>query len=59
LKKLHKFLKIDGPLRPFVILFFLETYIDLLIGALVNTENNYLFDTPANWGINGYLTISD
>jgi len=59
LKKLHSFFKINGPIRPFVILFFLETYIDLLIGALINTENNYLFDTPANWGVNGYLTISD
>jgi len=59
IKRLHDFLAIDGPLKPIFILFFLETYIDLLMGALINTENDYLFDVPANWGPNGYLNYSD
>lgn len=32
---------------------------DLLIGGLINTENDYLFDYPGNWGPNGELTKSD
>ena len=46
IKKLVRFMTIDGPLRPIIILFFLEAYLDLLIGGLINTENNYLIEIP-------------
>ena len=59
INKLYKFFSLDGPLRPVLILFFLEAYLDLLIGGLINTENSYLFDVAANWGPNGLLTFSD
>lgn len=52
-------LKIAGYVRSVVIIFYLEMYIDLLYGGLINTENDYLFDVPENWGPNGYLTTSD
>ena len=59
LRRLHRYLSLDGPLRPVIILFFVETYLDLFIGGLINTENNYLFNVRANWGWNGLLTHSD
>jgi hypothetical protein len=59
IKKLHKYLSLNGPLRPILILFFLETYLDLLIGGLINTENDYLFNVSGNWGINGNLSFGD
>jgi hypothetical protein len=59
IKKMYNYLAIDGPLKPIIILFFLETYLDLLIGGLINTENFYLFDVPSNWGWNGNLTFAD
>jgi len=46
IKKLVRLMTIDGPLRPILILFFLEAYLDLLIGGLINTENNYLTEIP-------------
>ena len=52
-------LKVDSPYRTLVMIFFLETYLDLLLGGLVNTENNYLFNYSGNWGPNGLLTVSD
>ena len=58
-RKLYNFFRIDGPLRPLIILFYLEGYLDLLIGALINTENDYLFLVSSNWGPNGNLTFSD
>ena len=59
LRRLRRYLSFEGPLRPVLILFFIETYLDLFIGGLINTENGYLFDVPANWGWNGLLTYSD
>ena len=59
IKKFYDYIKIDGPLRTVYLLFFLEMYIDLLVGGLVNTENSYLFDLPANWGVNGFLSWGD
>lgn len=50
---------IDGPLRPILVLFFLETYLDLLVGGLINRENDYLFDIPKNWGPGGNLEFGD
>ena len=57
-RKIYNFAKIDG-LRPMMILFMLEGYIDLLIGALINTENDYLFLVSENWGPDGNLNWSD
>lgn len=58
-KRVYVYLAIDGPLRPIIVIFFLETYMDLLIGALLNTENFYLLDVPSNWGPNGNLGFGD
>ena len=52
-------LKLDSPYRTLLMIFFLETYLDLLLGGLVNTENDYLLNNSANWGPNGLLTVSD
>jgi hypothetical protein len=30
-----------------------------MLGGLLNTENDYLLDDPANWGSRGLLTKSD
>jgi len=35
---------IESAYRTVMIIFFLETYLDLTIGGLVNTENDYLLD---------------
>ena len=58
-RKIYRLVKIDGSLKPIMILFMLEGYIDLLIGALLNTENDYLFLVADNWGPNGNLNYSD
>jgi hypothetical protein len=42
-----------------MIIFFLETYLDLFLGGMLNTENDYLLDNPDNWGRRGDLTFSD
>ena len=34
-------------------------YLDLTLGGLMCTENDYLLDDPANWGPRGFLTKSD
>jgi hypothetical protein len=39
--------------------FIYGTYIDLLISAFINTENEYLFDIPGNFGLDGNLNYSD
>ena len=59
MQKVINSIKVEGYVRSVVIIFYLEMYIDLLYGGLINTENDYLFDIPENWGPNGYLTISD
>ena len=59
LRRLYRYLSLDGPIRPVIILFFIETYLDLFIGGLINTENDYLFNVQANWGFNGLITYSD
>lgn len=59
MRKLYKYLSLNGPLKPILILFFIETYLDLLIGGLINTENDYLFNVSGNWGVNGYLSFGD
>ena len=35
------------------------TYLPLLVGALVNTENDYLLRIRANWGRSGHLNSDD
>ena len=59
LRKLYNFAKIDGPIKPILIIFMLEDYIDLLLGALINTENDFLFLVADNWGPYGNLNYSD
>lgn len=54
-----KFIRKDTLYRTIIVIFFLEVYLDLLLGGLLNTENDYLFADSANWGINGELTTSD
>ena len=54
-----RYLSLKTAYRTLLIIFFLETYMDLLLGGLVNTENDFLFDDPDNWGKYGALTWSD
>lgn len=56
---LLSFIKKETLYRTIIVIFLLEAYLDLLLGGLLNTENDYLFEDPANWGINGELTTSD
>jgi len=56
--KIYDWVKIDK-VSPVMILFMLEGYIDLLLGALINTENDYLFLVADNWGFGGNLNYSD
>jgi hypothetical protein len=58
-KKWMTYFYCETPYRTIVIIFFLETYIDLLLGGLVNTENEYLTTDANNWGPNGYMTKGD
>lgn len=46
-------------MRSVITIVYLETYIDFMIGGLVNTENDYTFNDIRNWGANGWLTYSD
>jgi hypothetical protein len=59
LRKLYRKVATETPVRVIFIVFFLETYIDLFLGGLINSENDYLFEVAANWGPNGYLSFSD
>ena len=45
--------------RTIIMIFLLEAYLDLTLGGLVNTENDYLLEDPDNWGPRGNLTKSD
>ena len=44
-----------GTIRMISFSFLFGAYIDLLIAALINTENFYLFDMKSNWGPDGSL----
>lgn len=59
IRKMLKSLTIESAYRTVIILFFLETYLDLTLGGLVNTENDYLLDDYSNWGPRGLITKSD
>jgi hypothetical protein len=59
IRKIVKKCKTNVPARSLLIIFYLEAYIDLYIGGLINTENDWLFEVPGNWGFNGYLSWSD
>ena len=39
--------------------FYVLFYLDLLMGSLLNTENDYFIDSIDNWGANGKLSKSD
>ena len=58
-RKVIKYVAIESAYRTIIIVFFLETYLDLLLGGYLNTENDLLLDDPSNWGIRGNLTASD
>jgi len=58
-KKAHDVLSSDTSLQTVVVVFFLELYIDLLVGGFVNTENFWLFEESSNWGPNGNLPGGD
>jgi hypothetical protein len=59
IRKVIKYVTIESAYRTVIIIFFLETYLDLLLGGLINTENDYLMNDPDNWGRRGLLTFSD
>lgn len=59
LRWIYKKTKLTGSIMMISFSFLFAAYIDLLIGALINTENDYLYDSPSNWGINGDLNYSD
>lgn len=40
-------------------MFYVVLYLDILIGGLVNRDNDYMLTVSANWGPNGYLNFSD
>jgi hypothetical protein len=54
-----RFLVIESAYRSLIIIFFLKAYLDLFLGGLLNSENDYLMDDPDNWGRRGTLSISD
>ena len=54
-----KYVTIESAYRTIFLIFFLETYLDLLLGGFLNSENDYLLDDPSNWGRRGNLTMSD
>lgn len=58
-KRMSKNLKTVENAKSVLAIFYVETYIDLVLGGLVNTENDYLFEVKENWGPNGNLNFSD
>jgi len=56
---LYNVLSIKGSSRPLLIRFFIVLYMDLMVGGIVNTDNNYLLAVPSNWGPGGYLPFGD
>ena len=58
-RKVIRFVSPEAAYRTIFVIFFLEAYLDLALGGLVNTENDYLLDDPALWGPRGMLTKSD
>jgi heme A synthase len=58
-RRLVKYLSTESAYRTIMIVFLIEVYLDILLGGLLNTENDFLLDNPDNWGINGDLNFSD
>ena len=58
-RRVLRYISHEAAFRTVFILFFLETYLDLTLGGLLNTENDYLLVDPANWGPRGLLNTSD
>ena len=59
IRKIIRYVSPSAAYRTIIMIFLLETYLDLTLGGLINTENDYLLDDPGNWGPRGYLTKSD
>jgi len=58
-RKAYRMLDSETPIKSILVVFYCELYIDLLLGGLVNSENDYLLEEPSNWGPNGNLSGSD
>ena len=58
-RKAYRMLESETPLKSILVVFYCELYIDLLIGGLVNSENDFLLEEPTNWGPNSNLNGSD
>jgi hypothetical protein len=54
-----RLLSTETAYRTVVIVVFLETYADLLLGGFVSAENDEFFYDSANWGWRGNLKMSD
>lgn len=54
-----RFFTLDSAYRTIFIIFFSEAYMDLLLGGLVNTENEEYMYMDGMWGPYGSLTKSD
>lgn len=59
IRKIIPYVAPSATYRTIVMIFLLETYLDLTLGGLINTENDFLLDDPTNWGPRGNLTKSD
>jgi hypothetical protein len=58
-RKYMRRLSVNAAYRTIFIIFFLETYLDLLIGGFINSENIYLLNDSKNWGWTAWMTKSD
>jgi hypothetical protein len=59
MRRFYRIFQSETPFIVILVVFYCELYIDLLLGGLVNSENNYLLEEPTNWGPNGNLNGSD
>lgn len=59
IRKVLAYVRPEAALRTVIVMVLLETYLDLSLGGLLNTENDELLDDSTNWGLNGTLTSSD
>jgi hypothetical protein len=58
-RRVLNYVKVDSAYRTIIMIFFLETYMDLLMGGFVAVENGVYLTDGNNWGIFGSLTMSD
>lgn len=59
IRKVLNYVKVEQAYRTIIIIFFIEAYLDLLLGGFIATENfSYLYQ-EGMWGVYGSLTVSD